>query len=236
MATPAAVRQGRQILWPLQLLLMFWLALAAQMSLPTPANYGVHEIRAIFSAEDFPAYVQLAGISKTVFTRTTIRPDGTIQGCIAEISSGDTRLDAYTCGIILKRARFRPASWTDGTPAYGVIRVPVRWVISSSAPSYEQTLRTSVPDIDLAVNHLPKGAHSMAGVNVEIAAEENGRPVTCAEEPPHGTDEEKHRFPELVPIACQQAITSLRLSPPLDASGKPVRSVQSAMVRFILDH
>jgi hypothetical protein len=39
-------------------------------------------------------------------------------------------------------------------------------------------------------------------------------------------------FPELVPMACQQIMTRLVLSPAVDDSGNPVRSVQSAFVRF----
>lgn len=216
---------------------MIWI-LAAQLSLPLALGVPYSDVRSVFSADDYPAYLQQAGQSGTVYTRTTIRPDASIQSCTIERSSGDPKLDAYTCAIIVKRAKFAPAKWTDGSPVYGVIRVPVSWVISNGSngvPSQEDMLRATMPDLELSVNHLPKGAHSIAAVSLEIAADENGRPVTCVEWPPPKKAREP-RFPELVPIACQQAIANLTVIPPVDASAESVRSVQSVSVHFKIDH
>jgi hypothetical protein len=107
--------------------------------------------------------------------------------------------------------------------------MPVHWLTLNSVdpPSKE------VPDLDLSVNHLPKGAHSFVDVNLQIAADDKGHPVSCTEWTPPINDRSK-RFPELVPIACQQATASLVLIPPVDASGKAARSVQSVSVRFRL--
>jgi TonB family protein len=213
---------------------MIWI-LAAQLGLPLALGVPYSDVRSVFSAEDYPAYLQQAGQSGTVYTRTTVRPDASIQSCTVERSSGDPNLDAYTCGIIVKRAKFVPAKWTDGLPAYGVIRVPVSWVISSGPLSEEEMLRATVPDLELSVNHLPKGARSIAAVNLEIAADENGRPVTCVEWAPPKNARGRH-FPELVPIACQQVMAGLTVTPPVDASAKSVRSVQSVSVHFKIDH
>lgn len=216
---------------------MLLLASAALMSPPVPINARLPDVRAVFSADDFPAYMQMAGISRVTYPRVTIGPDGTFESCVAEVGSGDPKLDAYTCAIIVKRAKFRGATWTDGTPAYGVIRVPVSWVISDAPvpPGPEDILKTEVPDLELSVNQLPKGAKSIVDVELETAVDENGRPVTCAEWPRVKTDHRK-QFPELVPIACQQVMAKLSLSPPLDPSGKKVRSVQSVSVHFLVAH
>jgi TonB family protein len=211
---------------------MIWI-LAAQLSLPLALGVRYSDVRAVFSADDYPAYLQQAGRSGTVFTRTTVRPDASIQNCTAEWSSGDPGLDAYTCAIIVKRAKFAPAKWTDGTPVYGVIRVPVSWVIGPR--SEEDMLRATVPDLELSVNHLPKGARSIAAVSLEIAADENGRPVTCVEWAPPKNARARD-FPELVPVACQQVMAALTVIPPVDAFAKPVRSVQSVLVNFKIDH
>jgi hypothetical protein len=213
---------------------MMWLALAAQLSLPTLRG-SIPDVRAVFSADDFPAYLQMAGVSRAVFTRTIVRPDGSIQSCVAEATSGDPKLDAFTCAIIVKRAKFRPATWVDGTAAYGVGRVLVQWVVGSPL-SEEASSKAAVADVDLSVNRLPKGARSIVIVRLQIAADERGHPVTCAEVPPVDKADAKRRFPELVPIACQQAMAGLTLVPVLDDSRKPVRSVQNAFVRFKLDH
>lgn len=214
---------------------MLWLTFAALMSLPVPINARLPDVRAVFSADDFPAYMQMAGISRVTYPRVTIGPDGTLESCVAEVSSGDPKLDAYTCAIIVKRAKFRGATWTDGTPAYGVIRVPVSWVISEAPVPPEDILKTEIPDLELSVNQLPKGARSIAAVELEIAVDENGRLLTCAEWP-HVKDDHGKQFPELVPIACQQVMAKLSASPPMDPSGKKVHSVQSVSVHFISAH
>lgn len=212
---------------------MLLFALASLMSLPEPTNARLPDIRAIFSADDFPAYLQREGVSKIVYVRATVRPDGVLQSCGAEVSSGDRKLDAYTCELIVKRARFATAKWPDGTPAYGVLRVPVSWVISDSPLPADALLNATRPDLEISVNKLPKGAHKVVAVELKVAADENGHVVACDEQPPFKGDPRKH-FPELVPIACQQAAT-LRLSPPTDDAAKPTRSIQSVSVQFKAD-
>ena len=212
---------------------MMWLVLAAQLSLPVPANERIPDVRALFSVDDFPEYLQRAGVSRIVYTRTTVRPDGTVQGCKAEISSTDAKLDAYTCRIILRRAKLLPARWTDGTPVFGVLRLPVSWLITNFLPSREDMLRVTIPDVEVSVDRLPKKAGSMAAVTLQVAADESGRPVTCIDYPPEKSDSK--RFPELVPLACQQVMATLKLTPAVDDSGKAVRSVQSVSVHFMTD-
>jgi hypothetical protein len=215
--------------------MMVWLALAAQFSLPVPVSKHVRDVRELFSADDFPDYVLTARKSRIVYTRTTVQPDGRIQGCVTELTSGEPRLDKFTCATIVKRAKLLAATWTDGTPAFGVLRLPVAWLIVDAPLTHEESLRAEVPDLDLVVNRLPKGAHSLAGVYLRVAADEDGRPLACADYPPLSESGVKWYFPELVPIACQGVMSSLKLHPAIDAAGKPVRSVQSVTVRFKLD-
>ena len=114
---------------------MFWIALAAQMSLPLQIGTHYPDVRGVFSVDDFPGDFHGHNGSRVVYTRTTVRPDGGIDSCRVEVSSGDKKLDAYTCAIIMKRAKFEPAKWIDGSPAYGVIRVPVSWTITDTIPT-----------------------------------------------------------------------------------------------------
>lgn len=219
---------------------MFWIALAAQMTLPVALGTPYGDVRQVFSPDDMPAYVELAGESRIIRTRTTVRTDGLIQSCIVEERSGDDKLDAYTCSLILKRAKFRPATWTDGSPVYGVIRVPVIWAIGDIRPSDADAFsaivfNAIVPDMELSVNRLPKGAHSPVGVGLLVAAEADGRVVTCIGYLPPGSKKPKGYFPELIPIACQQVMSKLKVPPPLDADGKPMRSVQTVAVNFKKD-
>lgn len=211
---------------------MFPLLLAANVTAPTPINQRVPDVRAIFRPEDFPSY--LTG-SRTVYTRTTVRPDGGIQGCIAEVSSGDAWLDAYTCRLIVSRAKFAPAKWSDGSAAYGVVRVPVNWAIVIRPPTREQSLKATAPDLELSVNQLPKGADPLVAINLEIGADEKGRPQTCEEAPVYVKSDPGQHFPELVTLACQQVMTNFTVTPPVDSTGRAVRSVQSVSVYLELD-
>jgi TonB family protein len=106
---------------------MFWIALAAQLMIPEPIGPRYPDVRALFTAYDFPRSLQAEGRNGVAYTRITVRPDGSTESCVPEASSSNKELDAYTCAIILKRAKFRPATWIDGTSAYGVIRVPVTY-------------------------------------------------------------------------------------------------------------
>ena len=208
---------------------MLWFAAASLMSVPMPINARMPDVRAIFRADDMPDYLQGPGVW-VVYVRATVRPDGSLQSCGAETSSGNSKLDAYTCQIIARRAKFAAAKWPDGTPVYGVIRVPVSWAIADAPIPNDAMLKAMPPDVDLTVNKLPAGAQKVVAVEVQVAADENGKIVACEEDPPVKIDPHRH-FPQLVPIACQQAV-NLQLSPPKDASGKAVRSVQTVSVHF----
>jgi hypothetical protein len=210
---------------------MFWIILAAQISMPVALGVPIPDVRAVFSSDDMPAYVQIAGVTRFVFTRTTVRADGTPQDCTAETASGDPKLDAYTCAIIVKRARFEPAKWVDGSPAYAILRVPVIWAIGG-APAEGQVEKAYPPDIALTVNRLPRGAGKRAELALMLAVDETGRVVSCDQWLPASKHFHAKTFPELLPLACQQMTRAFTAQPAKDASGKPVRSVQSASVVF----
>jgi Gram-negative bacterial TonB protein C-terminal len=205
---------------------MFPIVLATQLSLPVALGLRYSDVRSVFSSDDFPRYVQVEGINRFVMTRTTIRSDGTPQDCSAESGSGDPKLDAYTCSIIVKRAKFWPAKWLDGSPAYGVLRVPIAWVIGGPAS------HTYRPDMELSVNRLPAGADSPLHVGLMIAVDETGRVVGCDQALPASTQLHAKTYPELVSIACPQMMSRFTALPAKDDKGEPVRSVQIAGVLF----
>lgn len=203
---------------------MLSILLAAQLAAPVPLTAALG-----FSPDDLPAYVQMAGRNRFVSTRTTVRTDGTVQDCIVERGSGDPKLDALTCSIIQRRAKFQPAKWLDGTPAYGVFRMHMNWVIGRP-PSKNELEKVNPADIELSAN-LPAREGRSTEVKVVIAVNEDGRVVGCDEDPPLFDDHTK-RVPELAPIACQQVMGGFTPAPAKDSSGRPVRSVQNATVLF----
>jgi TonB family protein len=207
---------------------MFWIILAAatQLSMPVALGLRYPDVRGIFSSDDFPAYMQAAGTTRSVDIRVVVQPDGILKDCEIESSSGDTGLDRYTCGLIMKRARFSPAKWLDGSPAYGVIRVPVVWA-AGSPPSR----KTTPADLELTVNQLPKGVGSPAFERLILAVDESGHASFCQGNPfwAPGMDQNN---PQLVAVACRQVTKSYVAAPPKDDTGKTVRSVQNVVVRF----
>lgn len=215
---------------------MLWIVLAAQLSAPVAIDAHLSDVRGLFSYEDVPDYLVRAGeVSRTVYTRTTVRDDGSLENCAIEVSSGDTKLDAYTCALIARRAKLHPVKWIDGTPAFSVLRFPISWTVTDSIPSDEDRLKAIVPDIQMSVNRLPDGAPKILGITLEVRADEKGQIVSCGELPVSKNNRSR-RFPQLVPMVCEQATKSLLLRPPLDPSGKPLRSVQTAYAQVKLDH
>lgn len=191
---------------------MFWIAVAAQMSAPL-----ILDPKPLFSTEDVPAYIATPGTTALVLTRTTVRPDGKVQDCSVEQSSGNSKIDAYTCALLLKRRKFAAAAkWPDGSSAYGVIRLPVAW--GSTPP-----LSKSPVDLEVMVNKLPDGMGSPAFAAASIAADEGGHLVSCQGTPLL-----------LIQLACDQLTKTYTAIPAKDAEGKPVRSIQTAMVRFAI--
>lgn len=211
---------------------MFWILLGAQLSVPVPSNPRMHDVREVFDTNDFPQSVISAGVSRVVYTRTTVLPTGVIRGCGIERPSGNALLDQYTCALILKRAKLLPARWTDGSPAYGVLRLPVSWTLAEAPMPHHWD---EIPDVDVNVNQLPKGASSPVVVRVQVAADVAGRISDCIEYEAEALQSKAH-FPQLVQIACSTVIRSFTAMPAVDEAGKPVRSVQLVSVRFTKDH
>jgi hypothetical protein len=200
---------------------MFWIALSAavsQLNAPVPQAMW-------FSNDDFPIR-QMAGKEFAVVKlRLTIMPDGKLQSCEVEWSTGNQYVDKYTCDLTRRRAQFRPARAEDGTPSYGVLRMPVIWTVAPLD-------RGPHGDLVLTVSRLPKGVHPPASVRLMFSVDEEGRLSSCTAEPFPSM-----RKPNLVlaPLACDQLAKQYKPTPAKDETGKTVRSIQDASVEFDKD-
>lgn len=83
---------------------MIWLVALAQLSAPEPVKS--HLLR----PEDTPTKIMPENTVQAVRVGVTVTPDGKPQDCKIEVSSGNSQLDRHTCGIVQRRARFRPAT------------------------------------------------------------------------------------------------------------------------------
>lgn len=204
---------------------MFWIALAAALlNAAQPMNY-----KSWFSSADMPERLENEGGTWTIGVRAVIRPDGTLKSCQIEYHP-DPRLAVHTCELVGKRAKYLPAHWIDGSPAYGIDRFPVIWAVQAEEITFP-------PDLDVYLDRLPRGVHSPVYVPVVIAVGTEGKIERCAADQRqdavsgtlkgHISDD-----PALVAAACQQSELTLKTFPAVADDGKPVRSVQNALVRF----
>ena len=61
--------------------------------------------------------------------RLEIAANGTVQGCTITGSTGHAELDAATCSLVTRRAKFQPARGGDGQPVAGSYSSAVRWIV-----------------------------------------------------------------------------------------------------------
>jgi hypothetical protein len=200
---------------------MLWIALAAQVAVPAPESPGKW-----FKGRDTPEYlIQRTGVW-WVPVRVTVGPDGKILSCKAERRSEFPQLDGHTCGIIRRRAKFRPAQ-INGAPAYGVYRTRIRYAVAHTPYDLPKIPHA---DVDVYVDRLPSGLKSPRLVKVAFVVDASGGKSSCAVD--HAANLERgDNDPELISIACEQ-VTKQYPATPASISGSPVVSVQNAVVQF----
>lgn len=82
----------------------------------------------LFSDEDYPASAQAAGAEGTAQASLTIGADGRVSGCSITRSSGNSALDAATCSILRRRAKFSPAIDSNGKATSDTVSTPpITW-------------------------------------------------------------------------------------------------------------
>ncbi|MEO7409993.1 MAG: energy transducer TonB [Sphingomicrobium sp.] len=114
----------------LALLLMPSVASAAQ----DPAPVG------LLRADDYPAEAIRLGQQGTVRVRLKVSAEGRVMAC-SIIQSASPSLDRTTCRILSERARFRPATGTNGVAIESEFEAPpIHWVLPGK-PAPSQGLR-----------------------------------------------------------------------------------------------
>jgi hypothetical protein len=194
---------------------VFWFIVAAQLSAPLPTRE--HWV----SPDDVPLELLEGNVLETVGFAITVKPDGRIQDCLIEVSSGNRKLDAYTCKLASQRLRFRPGRLSDGSAVYGVYRTSLKWW---AGDDYPPTLR-GLSDVYLTVSQLPPKLKSPTVVRLMCGVDETGGISDCVAE------DEKSPV-ELVQIGREQVIKSYTAKPARTIEGVAVQSTQSVLVSF----
>jgi TonB family protein len=88
----------------------------------------------IIGNADYPAAALRAGEEGMVAFTLTVDPSGRATGCAITESSGSALLDSTTCSLLVRRARFRPATDEGGRPVTGTFRSKVIWRLPPPPP------------------------------------------------------------------------------------------------------
>ena len=177
----------------------------------------------VFRVDDFPEFLLESGKSYQIPARILVGLDGKPISCDVEQPSDKRRLDKYTCEILVKRARFAPPKWHDGTPAHGLYRQKISWAFESPT--------VLGADLDIAVNKLPVGVKAPAQIFLNVDVDTKAVAASCANAPsnslpsPNRSDQA-----ELIRLACGELIKSWKFFVPTDASGQPLRTIQNFVV------
>lgn len=81
------------------------------------------------SDADYPTTAVRNEEQGTTRFRLTVGPDGKVQQCSVTRSSGSSALDSTTCRLMKQRAKFSPATGTDGKPTGDTVASSIRWVL-----------------------------------------------------------------------------------------------------------
>lgn len=83
---------------------------------------------------DYPADALRQMMEGTTTFRVTVDGAGAVAKCEIVESSGSPSLDAQTCTLVARRARFSPAKDVSGSPVEGTYQNRIRWRIPAGPP------------------------------------------------------------------------------------------------------
>lgn len=95
---------------------------------------GAEWVKGAIKASDYPRDLIDRRRGGTVGIRFTVGTDGRVNDCNVTRSSGSAELDALTCGLIVKRFRYRPARDAAGRAVPDVIEGDHVWEVVGPPP------------------------------------------------------------------------------------------------------
>lgn len=177
------------------------------------------------SFRDYPQSALRAEKSAAAFVEILIDPEGKVMSCVKLQSFEDEQLASQICAIE-KRRRWQPATMSDGSAAYALVRrLEKFWLPATRAGDVIARL-VEKPDIEFMVTQLPSGQRS-AEVKIVVAVDEGGAVVDCA--PAAET-----KAPVLADLACKNR-AQLPADIVLDIQGQAVPYVTALKIGFVVD-
>lgn len=152
----------------------------------------------------------------------TLSPHGTPIRCDVLRTSGIPDVDSYTCAIMMKRAKFKPATDASQKPVFGIERTHMVWQTAPGAMDYDG-------DFEVPLVQLPQGS-KQTSKRIAFAVDEHGAIGWC------GPFEPKDKRPDLVQLACGGLADHIKIEPAHDEAGNAVPSVQDALIHFVIEN
>ena len=87
----------------------------------------IGSVTGLFSTDDYPMHAMRNDEEGTTGVQITVGPDGRVWSCNVVASSGSASLDAATCAILQRRARFVPARDGAGNPISDIYTQRISW-------------------------------------------------------------------------------------------------------------
>lgn len=144
---------------------MFWMLMAAAVQQPVMIKDSL-----VVRERDYPTRMIENGDEGVVTMHLSVTADGRVSACKVSETSGSEELDALTCSIASRRARFMAARDASGSAVAGDYWTAVTWGTSKNIPPI------SIP-MDLGVKTLPANYRQPAQMHVLFGAD--GKPTGC---------------------------------------------------------
>lgn len=176
-----------------------------------------------FTSKDHPKTAMQVVERGFIAYQIDVAPDGAALRCAPQ---GKTDLDAKVCELVMKSARFRPATDAEGRPAFGVHEGVASFLMPGKPRTGPDRWKKTV-----TLDTLPDGVTAPAFARVAFTVDASGAISGCTT----FTGEQQRRFPTvpaLGPAACDALAKDYRPLTVRNAGGEAVPSIQSAMVRF----
>lgn len=106
----------------------------APASAAPPAVSGGANAATFISSADYPAAALRNHEEGSVGVRLDIDAAGRVSACTVTQSAGSASLDAETCRLLTRRARFKPAHDETGRPVPDVFNTRITWRIDPDLP------------------------------------------------------------------------------------------------------
>ncbi len=197
-------------------LLLALAAIQGNFAAPKPDN-----VANWISGNDYPSALLPHRMVAIVGVTLTLSPEGKPIRCDISRSSGIPDVDSYTCAILMKRGKYKPAKDAAGNPMFGIERTHIVWQTAPGTIDYNG-------DFEVPVDRLPQGSKRRSQ-RIAFAVDENGAVDWC------GPFEPKDRRPDLVQVACGGLVDRIRIEPARNEAGIAVPSVQDALIHFVTD-